>query len=168
VRRETVDLILEVGGQQEAATLNVIPSPAFPLVLGMPWLARHGDGWGGPESATTHPSLYSATAHPAHGRTTTILPEPFRDLAAAFAPPGKAPLPLPPLRPGFDMPIELEPGSRIPFGHLRPLIQAEGAALDNYIPEMLAAGLIRPSTFPAGAPVVFAPKADGSLRLCSP
>ena len=31
---------------------------------------------------------------------------------------------------------------------------------------MLAAGVIRPSQSPYGAPVLFAPKKDGGLRLC--
>ena len=34
------------------------------------------------------------------------------------------------------------------------------------IVQKLAKGFIRPSTSPYGAPVLFAPKADGTLRLC--
>lgn len=38
--------------------------------------------------------------------------------------------------------------------------------LKDYKESAQGKGWIRPSTSPAGAPVLFAPKADGGLRLC--
>jgi hypothetical protein len=38
--------------------------------------------------------------------------------------------------------------------------------LHDYIQDSLASGIIRPSESPAGAPILFVKKKDGSLRLC--
>ncbi|KFZ17321.1 hypothetical protein V501_01795 [Pseudogymnoascus sp. VKM F-4519 (FW-2642)] len=42
----------------------------------------------------------------------------------------------------------------------------EGQESTEYIDDNLAKGFIKPSTSPAGSPVLFVPKKDGSLRLC--
>ncbi|KAF4476546.1 Transposon Tf2-9 polyprotein [Colletotrichum fructicola Nara gc5] len=39
-------------------------------------------------------------------------------------------------------------------------------ALDQYLEENLKKGYIRPSTSPAGSPILFVPKKNGKLRLC--
>jgi len=44
--------------------------------------------------------------------------------------------------------------------------ELELKVLHDYIDDMLQKGFIRPSESPAGAPVMFAKKKDGSLRLC--
>ncbi|CAJ0966523.1 unnamed protein product [Ranitomeya imitator] len=72
---------------------------------------------------------------------------------------------LPPHR-HYDCPIELLPGADIPFGNVYPLAAQELQALKEYIDENLAKGFIRPSSSPAGAPIFFVKKKDGSLRLC--
>ena len=38
--------------------------------------------------------------------------------------------------------------------------------MQEYIQQALDKGWIRPSTSPAGAPILFVPKKDGGLRLC--
>ena len=62
--------------------------------------------------------------------------------------------------------IDLLPGSTPPYGPIYPLSQKELAALRKYIEENIAAGRIRKSSSPAGAPILFIPKKDGELRLC--
>lgn len=47
-----------------------------------------------------------------------------------------------------------------------PLSQNELEVVRNYIRTALDKGWIRPPKSPAGAPILFAPKKDGSLRLC--
>ena len=47
-----------------------------------------------------------------------------------------------------------------------PLSPRELVALKEFLEENLAKGFIRESKSPAGAPILFAPKKDGSLRLC--
>jgi hypothetical protein len=65
-----------------------------------------------------------------------------------------------------DHAIDLTPGAKVPYGPIYPLSQKELAELRKYIDENLKNGRIRESKSPAGAPILFVPKADGSLRLC--
>lgn len=62
--------------------------------------------------------------------------------------------------------IRLKPGTEPPYGPLYNLSVNELDTLRKYIEEMLARQWIRPSTSPAGAPVLFIRKKDGTLRLC--
>jgi transposase InsO family protein len=65
----------------------------------------------------------------------------------------------------FEHKIETEGGDP-PYGPLYNLSEHELQVLRQYIDDSLAKGWIRPSTSPAGAPVLFAPKKGGGLRLC--
>lgn len=65
-----------------------------------------------------------------------------------------------------DHKIELEEGATPPWGPIYPLSHAELEVLRNYLDDMLERGWIRPSTSPAGAPILFVPKKGGKLRLC--
>ncbi|SDA02660.1 BZ3500_MvSof-1268-A1-R1_Chr7-2g09543 [Microbotryum saponariae] len=93
----------------------------------------------------------------------SALPSEYHHLLQAFS---KAQADtLPPHRP-FDLAIEIEDGKQPPFGPLYPLSEKELQALSTWIDENLSKGFIRPSTSPAGAPILFVCKKDGSLRLC--
>jgi hypothetical protein len=72
---------------------------------------------------------------------------------------------LPPHR-SYDLKINTEPGSTPPFQHIYGLSATELDALKTFIDENLTKGFIRHSTSPAGAPILFVKKKDGSLRLC--
>jgi hypothetical protein len=52
------------------------------------------------------------------------------------------------------------------YGLIYKQFKSELKVIKNFIDEYLAKGFIRPSQSPAGTPVVFAKKKDGSLRLC--
>ncbi|KAG9814520.1 hypothetical protein KCU63_g19795, partial [Aureobasidium melanogenum] len=52
------------------------------------------------------------------------------------------------------------------FGPIYALSEKELKTLREYLDENLARGFIRKSESPAGYPILFAPKKDGSLRLC--
>lgn len=86
--------------------------------------------------------------------------EEFRDVFPAKLPPG-----LPPER-EVDHRIEVEPGHTPPSRNPYRLAPAEMEVLREQIRELLESGHIRPSTSPYGAPVLFARKKDGTLRLC--
>ena len=73
---------------------------------------------------------------------------------------------LPERRPGFDIKLTLQKGKVPPFGPIYPLSKAEEDELRRYLKGALEAGIISPTTSPAGSPVLFVKKADGSLRLC--
>jgi len=72
---------------------------------------------------------------------------------------------LPPHRP-YDCEIKLKDNSTLFYGPLYPLTEIEREELKKYINENLQKGFIRKSTSPAGAPILFVKKKDGSLRLC--
>ncbi|KAJ9524664.1 hypothetical protein QJQ45_024262 [Haematococcus lacustris] len=62
--------------------------------------------------------------------------------------------------------IPLEPGAKPPFRPMYRMSPAELAEVEKQIKELLALGLIEPSSSPYGAPVLFVTKTDGSLRMC--
>lgn len=62
--------------------------------------------------------------------------------------------------------IPIEEGQTVPFGPIYPLSGKELETLREYIDTALAKGMIQHSESPAGAPILFVPKKDGTLRLC--
>jgi hypothetical protein len=72
---------------------------------------------------------------------------------------------LPPHRPG-DHRIPLKEGTAPSFGPLYSLSRTELEALRRWLDENIAKGFIRASSSPAGSPILFVKKKDGSLRLC--
>ncbi|CAI7885208.1 unnamed protein product [Closterium sp. NIES-54] len=72
---------------------------------------------------------------------------------------------LPPYQTHQDKIIE-EPGSKPTFRAPYRLSPTELADMKKQIEYLLDKGLIRPSKSPYGAPVLFTPKTDASLRMC--
>jgi transposase InsO family protein len=62
--------------------------------------------------------------------------------------------------------IDLEPGKQPPYRAIYNLSEKELKILRDYLDSALAKGWIRQSQSPAGAPIFFIPKKDGTLRLC--
>ncbi len=91
------------------------------------------------------------------------VPKEYLDLKEVFSKSRAASLP--PHRP-YDCAIELVPGMSPPKGRLYSLSVPEREAMEKYISDSLAAGLIRLSSSPAGAGFFFVGKKDGSLRPC--
>ena len=91
------------------------------------------------------------------------IPEEYHEFADVFDK-GKASQ-LPPHRP-YDLKIDLEEGATPPIGTIYSLSPVELAALRKFLDENIATGLLRSSSSPHGAPVLFVKKKDGSLRLC--
>ena len=65
-----------------------------------------------------------------------------------------------------DHAIKLDDGQQPPSGPIYSLGPVELKILKAYIETNLANGFIRPFTSPAGAPILFDRKSDGSLQLC--
>ena len=65
----------------------------------------------------------------------------------------------------YDHAIDLE-GRQPPYELIYNLSEKELKTLREYLQDSLQRGWIRESTSPAGAPILFAPKKDGELRLC--
>ena len=91
------------------------------------------------------------------------IPEPYRDLSEVFSK-VKADK-LPPHR-LTDCKIVLQKDATLHYGPIYPLSEEESQVLKDYIEENLKKGFIRISESPAGYPVLFQKKKDGSLRLC--
>jgi hypothetical protein len=66
----------------------------------------------------------------------------------------------------YDHRIPLKDNFTPPFGPIYPLSRTELEALRKWLDENLSKGFIRASSSPAGAPILFVKKGDGSLRLC--
>jgi hypothetical protein len=91
------------------------------------------------------------------------LPKKYKDFANVFEK-NKADQ-LPEHHP-HDCPIDLEEGHSPPFGPIYGLLEPELQALRDYLTENLAKGFVQHSKSPAGTPILFVKKKDGSLRLC--
>jgi hypothetical protein len=93
-----------------------------------------------------------------------IVPQCYHDYFDVFLPTEVTKLP--PHRPGFDMEIEIEEGKSPLFGSIYSLSKDERAETLHYIQRNLNNGAIRRSRSSAAAPILFAKKKDGRLRLC--
>ncbi|KAJ1299607.1 hypothetical protein OPQ81_003787 [Rhizoctonia solani] len=71
----------------------------------------------------------------------------------------------PPEHRPYDCVIDLEEGKEVPYGPIYSMTPLETNALIEYLDSELPAGKIRPSTSPAGAPVMFVKRSDGKLCL---
>lgn len=92
------------------------------------------------------------------------LPPAYNEFADVFA--EEAGQILPPHREHLDHAVDLIPGTTPPFGPLYNLSEYELEVLREYIEQNLKSGFISRSKSPAGAPILFVKKKDGSLRLC--
>lgn len=91
------------------------------------------------------------------------IPIQYRDIKEVFS--KKQADKLPPHRP-VDCKIVLQKDATLHYGPIYPMSGEESQVLKEYIDENLKKGFIRPSESPAGYPVLFQKKKDGSLRLC--
>ena len=66
----------------------------------------------------------------------------------------------------YDHTIPLMDGKQPPFGPLYGMSHKKLKVLREYLHDQLPKGFIHHSSSPAGEPVLFVKKSDGSLRLC--
>lgn len=165
------------GNHREVTELYLLHSPSAPVVLGHPWLVQHSPhvDWAGNKVLSWNQSCLASCMGMASspGSVFPVLqveaadlsgvPVRYHDLRQVFS--KSRALSLPPHRP-YDCAINLLPGTSPPKGRLYSLSGPEREAMDKYIRESLNAGLIRPSSSPAGAGFFFVKKKDGSLRPC--
>lgn len=109
------------------------------------------------------PKTLAATGPRELGEALEHVPQEYHDLADLF---DKRKADQLPQHTKYDHEIPLEEGKEPPFGPLYGMTQTELQSLKDYLDDNLAKGFIRPSSSPAGAPVLFVKKKDGSLRLC--
>ncbi|KAI5448775.1 hypothetical protein NCC49_006605 [Naganishia albida] len=114
-------------------------------------------------TVATSSTLHIAALSADDGDNTTSIPPEFTEFADVFS---KKNADILPEHTKYDHHIDIEPGKTPSFGRLYNLCETELAAVEKYIRENLSRGFIRASTSPAGAPVLFVKKKDGTLRLC--
>ena len=178
VTHRTAPVSLKISGNHhEIISLYLIPSPMSPLVLGFPWLKLHNPHIDWANSSIINWSLFchSHCLHSAVPPTVTRAPDPLKPIDLTSVPPEyhnvkevfskDHALSLPPHRP-YDCAIDLLPGTPFPSSKLYNLSRPEKEAMDSYISDSLAAGLIRPSSSPMGAGFFFVDKKDKTLRPC--
>lgn len=136
---------------EEFASDVIHGAPAFTAVVSSVTLGpedAHIDSLDGPSPEESHP---------------LPLPPEIAHRAAAFSEEAaKAPNTLD----GAEHRIDLMEGKEPPQGTIYPLSPRQLDELAHYIRENLANGRIVESSSPAGAPILFVPKKDGTIRLC--
>ncbi len=111
-----------------------------------------------------HPLRRAQIAHLKADEAPTKVPSEYADFADVFSPKLAAELSE---HTGInDHVIELVDDWQPLYGSIYSLGPVELETLKAYIKNNLASGFIRPSKSPAGAPILFDKKSDGSLRLC--
>uniref|UniRef100_A0A8C5M117 Gypsy retrotransposon integrase-like protein 1 n=1 Tax=Leptobrachium leishanense TaxID=445787 RepID=A0A8C5M117_9ANUR len=178
VTSETQSVQMTIGNRHlEPIRFDLVASPVFPVILGLPWLRLHNPLIHWEPSRVRFQSLYckkhcmlipqigflNSVLDKNMRKTNIEVPKPYLEYADVFNKQGVETLP--PHR-AYDCPIDLVQGATIPHGRLYPLSQPELTVLKEYIRENLDKGFIRPSTSPAGAGIFFVSKKDGGLRPC--
>lgn len=158
------------GNHHEPIKLNVISSPLTPIVLNLSFLKTHNSHIDWATTSTQHWSdhcLLSAipdhspySLEPPEGIDLTNVSSEYNDLKDAFS--KDRALSLPPHQP-YDCAIDLLPGLSLPTKRLYNLSKPEREAMEKYINDSRAAGLICPSSLPVRAGVFFVEK-DNTLR----
>ncbi|KAK5933649.1 hypothetical protein CgunFtcFv8_014112 [Champsocephalus gunnari] len=176
VTHQTVPVhMLLSGNHHETIQFHVLRSPHIPLILGYPWLRRHNPnidwetgailGW----SPSCHLICLKQAAapqrsvNPSQVADVTGVPPEYLDFKEVFS--KSRTTSLPPHRP-YDCAINLHPGTSPPRGRLYSLSAPERVSMETYINDSLVAGIIRPSSSPAGAGFFFVEKKDKTLRPC--
>ncbi|KAH8145182.1 uncharacterized protein LAJ45_10742 [Morchella importuna] len=187
-----IDVSLDIHGHRETASCFVTKLGHYPIVMGIPWMRRHDvtirpkenllifDSQNCCQNCSlsgttvivhgisiplpeTHAVTILATGEPTID-INQLIPKEFHHYIHMFEENDASALP--PHRPFHDMKIVLEEGKQPPWGPIYALSQVELKALWEYLQENLPKGIIRHSESPAGAPILFVKKADGTLRLC--
>ena len=156
----------QVDETSQSTDISIVDPSAFcliieegPLMFGivMPSIESSISAKSSTHSEVLADNNESSEAFPSH------IPEVYSDFADVFS--GRNADKLPP-RQSYDHVIELEPNTVPPYSPIYKQSEAELKVVKEFIDEYLAKGFICPSKSPAGSPIVFAKKKDGSLRLC--
>ena len=170
--------------RRQKLQLRAIDLPGIDLILGMPWLQEVNPfvNWRsriwrhqfvGENIAIVSPSEFAdlITESPAFAMLPSLalasvepeLPQQYKEFEDVFSEENADSLP--PLE-GRQHAIELEGDTEPPYSSIYALSEKELGILREYLEASEAKGWIRRSKSPAGAPILFVPKKDGTLRLC--
>ena len=164
------------GNHNETLSFHLIHAPHQPVILEFPWLRRHNPhiDWASGTIREWSPHCHAVclrssssidSSQPITSECQDIsgVPKDYWDLKEAFN--KVRATSLPPHR-ASDCSIDLLPGTSPPRGRLFSLSAPETKSMEKYINDSLDAGLIRPSSSPAGAGFFFVGKKDKTMRPC--
>jgi hypothetical protein len=171
---------LKIWGVDFVTNLIVLESKGIDVILGMDWLGKHKvlidyakksvklTTPDGKELEFVAEPVVTAKGIANHAKINQLDASQGSEVPVVNEFPDVFPEELSGMPPDRDIEfvIELKPGTtpiyRTPFR----MTTLELAELKEHIWELLEKGFIRPSSSPWGAPVIFAPKKDGTQRLC--
>ena len=166
---EAIRVVL--GGLACVISFNIIHSPEHSVILGLPWFELHNPDIDWINRVIIEPSMKPTSKFvnvskaivpiPSSSpqKSEVVLPIKYQDV---FDKVKASKIPEHQL---YDCPIDLQPGKEPQWGPIYNFFPSELKALREYIEEHLASGFIQHSRSPAGAPIFFVRKKDGSLRL---
>ncbi len=172
VTEASQSLRLTIHQHQQEETFYLIDSPKYPVILGHPWLCRHNPwiDWSAGtilrRGSTCHLPCLSPSAPSSEFQESVDLsqvPSSYHQFKAVLS--KSRATSLPPHNP-YDCAVELLPGSCPLRDRIFSLSSPERTAMDTYIKESLAAGIIHASTSLARVGFFFWGKKDGDLRPC--
>ncbi|XP_073363591.1 uncharacterized protein [Aegilops tauschii subsp. strangulata] len=145
--------VVKTHGVTFETTLKVLPLGCYDVILGIDWLAQHS------------PMKLCATIQGEPNITEVPVPAEIDALINEFEHLFAEPKGLPPQR-SFDHTIPLLPGAKpvnvCPY-HYSP---AQKDEIEKQVADMLAQGIIAPSSSPFASPVLLVQKKDLSWRFC--
>ena len=174
---QTNALVLDIGNTSTRLSFELANVSHYPIILGLPWLRQtnpHVDWVNNwlkfPNSpiiiqgvsiglVPDNDTCFANTAVP----VLNDVPKDYIQFHELFQ---RDKADVLPRHGAWDHEMPLEEGKQPPFGPVFPMSPTELNTLKEYLDEMLAKGFIRRSHSPAGSPVIFVKKKDGTLRLC--
>jgi transposase InsO family protein len=162
-------------------SLNVVSLSSVDVILGLPWLKANRAWVGGSDGQLYfESSSFASSSLPISSQSLNIssitnnihlsseeilsLPSKLRSFSDVFTVASLQSLP--PVRPQFDLKIQLKQGCVPPFGGLYNLSEAERRQLRLYIDDNLSKGFLRLSSSPAAAPIFFVKSEGKDDRPC--
>ncbi|CCO34658.1 hypothetical protein RSOLAG1IB_09781 [Rhizoctonia solani AG-1 IB] len=160
-----VEVSVEIQKHVHQIPFLVCPIGKHEAILGMRWLSSEDPKIEWAKGTITFPKEELATIaseEEADPNPLTLIPPEYHEFAQVF---GEEEFKVLPPHRDYDIGIELTPEASLFHGPIYGMTDAESRALKEHLDTEVATGKIRPSKSPAGAPVMFVKKADGSLRL---
>jgi len=186
VERETAPLSIHIEGKEHLFGLDITEISQHEIILGIPWLRASNPrvNWRTGQLQWDMPGSTSVTEKrsrkdPSHDggkealriyvitKEPTLIPKEipkeYLKYSKLFSDELETGLPE---HSRWDHEINLQPGTEPRFSKIYPQNPAQEIALKEYLEENLRKGYIRPSTSPAGYPLLWVPKKNGKLRPC--
>ncbi|CEL56021.1 hypothetical protein RSOLAG1IB_02035 [Rhizoctonia solani AG-1 IB] len=160
-----VEITVGIQNHIHPISFLVCPIGKHEAILGMRWLSSKNPKIEWSNGIITFPKEESAaiaSEEEPDPNPLVLIPPKYHEFAQVF---GEEEFKVLPPHRDYDIGIELTPEASLFHGPIYGMTDAESRALKEHLDTKVATGKIRPSKSPAGAPVMFVKKPNGSLRL---